>query len=171
MNAIDTHREALRWSYELLEMVIEGVTDELAHLQPPGIANPLGATYAHALVGLDAIPNQMLQEKLPLFETSWKGKTGISEPQQPADPEWARRVRVDIPAARLYGKAAYESADAFVAALSDAALGREIDLTAHGLGVQTLSWCITALVSSHLNNMAGEISVLKGIQGAMGYPF
>ena len=171
MNALETHREALRWGYELLEMVMGGVTEELAYTLPPGIANPLAATYAHALASMDVISNQMLQGKPPLYETTWKDKTGISEPQLANESEWARRVKVDIPAARSYGKAAYESADAFIAGLSEAELEREIELTAHGLGVQTVGWCLTALISAHLNNMAGEISVLKGIQGALGYPF
>jgi len=171
MNAIETHREALRWSYELLEMVMDGVTEDLAHAHPPGIANPIAATYAHAITDLDAIPNLLLQGNLPLFETTWKGRTGISEPQWVSDFEWARRVRVDLPAARAYGEAAYESADDYIAGLSDADLTREVDLTAQGLGVQTVSWCIAALIASHLNNMAGEISVLKGILGQRGYPF
>jgi hypothetical protein len=171
MNAIDTHREGLRWSYELLEMVMAGVTDEIAHTQPPGTANSLAATYAHALIGLEAIPSGLLQGKAPLFQTSWKDRTGVSEPQQASDPAWARRVRVNIEQTRMYGKAAYESTDAYIAGLTDADLAREIDLTAHGLGVRTISWCITALVVSHVNNMAGEISVLKGIQGLPGYPF
>jgi hypothetical protein len=171
MNAIETHREGLRWAYELLEMVMDGVTGELAHANPPGIANPLAATYAHALVDLDVIPNLLLQGNPPLYETAWKDKTGISDPQWQSDLEWARRVRVDLPAAREYGKAAYRSADAYIAALNEADLTREVDLTANGLGVQTVSWCLTALVVAHLNNMAGEISVLKGIRGEKGYPF
>jgi hypothetical protein len=171
MNAIDTHREALRWSYELLEMVMGDVTDGIAHTQPPGIANPLAATYAHALIDLDVIPNLLLQGKPPLYETTWKDRTGISEVQWQSDSEWAHRVRVDLPVTRAYGKAAFESADAYIAGLSEEDLVREIDLTAQGLGVQTLNWCISALIAAHLNNMAGEVSVLKGIQGVKGYPF
>lgn len=75
MDIITSHREALKWAADLLEMIMAAVTDEQAHWMPLGIANPLGATYAHALV------------------------------------------------------------------------------------------------TSHTNNMAGEISALKGIQGAKGYPF
>ena len=171
MNAIDIHRQDVRWAYELLELVMVGVTGELAHAHPPGIANPLAATYAHALVDLDVIPNLLLQGNPPLYETAWKDKTGISDPQWQSDLEWARRVRVDLPAARAYGKAAYQSADAYIAALSEADLAREVDLTAYGLGIQTVSWCLTALIASHLNNMTGEISVLKGIRGEKGYPF
>jgi hypothetical protein len=171
MNAIEVHREGLRWGYELLELVMEGVTEEIAHAQPPGTANPLAATYAHAVTGLEAIPSGLLQGKAPLFATTWKDRTGISEPQLSSEPEWARRVRVDLGQARTYGKAAFEYTDAWIAGLTEAELAREVDLTAHHLGVRTVSWCITALIVGHLNNMAGEISVLKGIEGEMGYPF
>jgi hypothetical protein len=44
-------------------------------------------------------------------------------------------------------------------------------MSASGLGVRTVDWCLSALITSHINNMAGEISALKGVQGAKGYPF
>jgi hypothetical protein len=171
MNAIDIHREGLRWGFEMLEMVMAGVTPELAHATPPGIANPLAAIYAHAIADLDAIPNYLPQGKPILFETEWKDKTGISEPKWHADFEWARRVKVDLPAARQYAQAMYKNADAYLASLMEDDLAHQVDLSFVGLGTRTLSWCISALVVGHLNNMAGEISVLKGIQGAKGYPF
>jgi hypothetical protein len=171
MNTIDIHREGLRWGFEMLEMVMADVTPELAHATPPGIANPLAAIYAHAIADLDAIPNFLLQGKPIMFETEWKDRTGISEPQWFSDFEWARRVTVDLPRAHEYAKAMYENADAYLDSLTESDLAREVDLSFAGLGTRTLSWCLTALVISHLNNMAGEISVLKGIQGIKGYPF
>ena len=171
MNAIDIHKESLQWAYEILEMVMTDVTPEQAHQHPPGIANPIAATYAHALVDLDVIPSLLLQGNLPMYETTWKDRTGISEPQWASDFDWGRQVKVDLAAARAYGKAAHDAAQAYLDTLGETDLMREIDLTAQDLGVRTVSWCITALIASHLNNMAGEISVLKGIQGARGYPF
>ncbi len=171
MNAIEIHREGLRWAYDLLEMVMADVTPEMAHTQPPGIANPLAAIYAHAIIDLDAIPNMVLHGQPARYQTDWSGKTGISEVQWQSDLAWARRVRVDLPAAKAYGAAMFEAADAWLSKLDEAALAREVDLTGVGMGVHPVSWCISALITSHLNNMAGEISVLKGIQGAKGYPF
>lgn len=171
MDTISSYREGLRWAYELLEMVMADVTPEIAHATPPGIANPLAAIYAHAILDLDVIPNYLFQGKPGLFQSTWEGKTGISDPQWQATYDWARGVRVDLPVIQAYAKAAYESADAYLASLSERDLGREVDLTGVGLGIRPLSWCITALVISHLNNMVGEISTLKGIQGVRGYPF
>jgi hypothetical protein len=53
MDAITSHRQAFKWAAELLEMTMADVTAEQACWRPPGIANPLGATYAHALCDLD----------------------------------------------------------------------------------------------------------------------
>ena len=45
------------------------------------------------------------------------------------------------------------------------------DLSAQGLGRRSVGWMLNALVAGHLNNMAGELSCLKGLQGFKGYPF
>ena len=55
--------------------------------------------------------------------------------------------------------------------VSEADLDRVLDLTAYELGHRTVSWVLNALVAGHLNNMAGELSTLKGVQGLRGYPF
>jgi len=171
MTAIATHRTALKWAFELLEMTMADVTQEQADWPPPGIANPVGATYAHAVCGLDGVVNGLLRGAAPLFASAWAGKTGVSDPQIISTPEWARSVQVELHTVRVYAQAAYTETDAYIAALSEADLARELDLSMVGLGKQTLDWCLSALVTGHLNNMAGEISCLKGIQGAKGYPF
>jgi hypothetical protein len=113
----------------------------------------------------------MFQRKPPLFASTWEGKTGITEPKWVSDPEWARRVQVDLPKAREYARAAYAQADDYIAGLTEADLDRELDLSANGLGMRSLDWCLHALIIAHLHNMTGEISALKGVQGAKGYPF
>ncbi len=167
---VDTHREALHWAFNLLELVMADVSQDQAHWSPPGIANPIGATYAHAVCEMDALV-KMLAGKPILFETIWAGKTGISEPRLNQDFEWVRRVEINLDLAREYARAVYQRTDEALAELSPADLEREIDLTANGLGVQTIGWCLSALVTGHLHNMAGEISALKGLQGIRGYPF
>jgi hypothetical protein len=46
-----------------------------------------------------------------------------------------------------------------------------MDLSAVGLGQHTLGSAIGLLIANHLGTETGEIAVLKGIQGARGYPF
>ena len=171
MDTIKNHSEAFQWATELLEMTMADVTSEQSHWIPPGIANPLGAIYVHAICVIDAVILNLLQGKPPLYATEWAGKTGISDPQWKIYLDWARNLEVDLPIAREYAKAVYEKCNAYIAGLTEADLDRELDLTDNGLGVRTVNWCLNALVTGHTNNMAGEISVLKGLQGAQGYPF
>ena len=70
-----------------------------------------------------------------------------------------------------YAQTVYTTTNDYLASLTDETLSRQIDLSNVGLGQKPLSWCLNALVISHLNNMIGEISCLKGLQGAKGYPF
>jgi len=107
MKAASYLREDIRWAHSLLELVMQDVTPELAAWHPPGLANPIGATYAHAAVGEDVIVRQLLQGVEPLLGSSQK----------------------------------------------------------------PVAWVLSALVISHLNNMTGEMSALKGVQGAKGYPW
>jgi len=55
--------------------------------------------------------------------------------------------------------------------LKESDLDRQVDISNLGFGVKPLAWVLTALVVSHTNAMIGELSCLKGLQGAKGYPF
>ncbi len=46
-----------------------------------------------------------------------------------------------------------------------------IDMSIIGAGEQTLGWVLGTLLIIHVSWMTGEISCLKGLQGATGYPF
>ena len=171
MNAIDTHRNALKWAFELLDMVTSDLTQELVDWRPPGIANPIAAQYAHAVCSADVITHTFLQGKPPLFDTTWANKSGVSHPQHGATPEWSRTVQIDIHALGHYAQAVFDAADAYITTLTEDDLSEEHDLTGRNLGVQNTDWILNALLTSHLNLMIGEISCLKGLQGATGYPF
>jgi hypothetical protein len=80
-------------------------------------------------------------------------------------------VKPDLSALRSYAKAVYAASGEYLATLSEPMLDTEIDLSNAGLGKRTVGWMLGALVIGHLHNMSGEISTLKGIQGARGYPF
>lgn len=54
--------------------------------------------------------------------------------------------------------------------LTDEDLARVLDLTSVGFGQMTVGTLLNRMVLGHIDNMTGEISVLKGLQGAKGYP-
>jgi hypothetical protein len=58
---------------------VADVTPVEAHWSPPGKAHPLGANYAHVVIGEDGVVNGMLKGEAPLFAATWAGKTGVSE--------------------------------------------------------------------------------------------
>jgi hypothetical protein len=171
MNAIETQREAMQWGYQLLEMVMADVSDTDARWAPAGRANPIGALYAHALLGVDGMINGMLKGGAPRFATEWAGQLGPVKPQLSLEFDWGRNVVPNVAALRQYGQQAMADAEAYLSGLSDSDLDRVVDLSNIELGNRSVSWILSALITSHLNNMAGEISALKGLQGKKGYPF
>jgi len=171
MNSQDALLVGARWAHDLLNMVTADLTPEQAAWTPPGIANPINAQFAHAICAEDAVVQLLLKGVAPLYATTWAGRTGVSDPQWSATYDWARSVTIELPGLRQYAAAVAAATDDYIASLSEDDLERILDLTSNGLGRQTVAWAIQALLIAHLNNMAGEISVLKGLQGAKGYPF
>ena len=172
MEAIDFARQQLTQARAFLEGTLADVTDEQAQAVPPGVLNPIGATYAHLVAGEDGFVNGLLRGEAPLFATAWAGRTGFSEPLPNDDTRgaWARRVRVDIPALRAYAAAVAQSTDAWLAGLTPDDLGRSIDLSSFGLGEQRMGWVIGLGVTGHVLSHWGEICALKGIYGGSGFP-
>ncbi len=174
MDIVSLIRSQLQGAHQILEGTMQDVTPEQAHWPPPGKAIPLGASYAHIVMGEDALMNGMAKGAAPLIATSWAGKVGLSDaPPAPGAPwdEWARKVKVDLGQMRQYAQAVFARSDEYVASLKEKDLDRSIDLSGFGLGQQTLGFFIGNLMVQHVNNHLGEISCLKGLQGAKGYPF
>lgn len=178
MDAVTLLREQLKLAHWVLDGTMGDVTPAQMEWTPPGVANPLGASYAHVIASEDMIMNGMLRGAAPLFASTWAGKTGLSELMPTPGPDWnttygawTRSVRVDLPAAREYAQAVYSSSDDYLASLTPEALDTSLDLTGIGMGQMPLANAISLLVVEHVSNLAGEISCLKGIQGARGYPF
>jgi hypothetical protein len=170
-------RAALDAAHRTMEGTMAGVDDDIANRAAPGNANPIGASYAHAVIAEDGIVNGMLQGQAPLWATSWAGKTGTDKPMPiPGGPEgdigeWYHSVKVDLAACQAYAQAVYAQTAEFIGSADAATLNREIDLTAIGLGKLPLSVVFAFLVIGHMNNLCGEISAIKGAFGLRGYPY
>ena len=79
-------------------------------------------------------------------------------------------MKIDLAALCAYARAVAEQTDAWLAGLSEADLDRPLDLSGVGFGQHTLGTAIALLIANHLGTETGEIAVLKGLQGARGYP-
>ncbi len=170
MHATTLLREQIQQAHAFLQATTEDVTNEQAHWTPTGTANPIAATYVHAIASEDLAINQILKGEAPLYASLWVEKTGISEVQPLSTAEWARRVRVDLPVTHRYAQAVHAVTDAYLATLTDEDLTKDLDLSSFGLGQMTVAALLSRMVLGHIDNMCGEISVLKGLQGVKGYP-
>ncbi len=162
-------------AHSALEQTMDGVTDEVAHFQPVGTANPIAGTYAHLIFSEDMFIHMFLKKDQPLMETTFKDKTGASE-VQPNDwveayPKWLRSVKVDVKQLREYAKAVYADSETYIASLSDEDLEKDVDMSSFGMGNRKVYDFIANMVTGHIFSIMGEIAVLKGLQGLKGYPF
>ena len=171
MDTLTTLREGIQWGHQLVESVMADVTPDQAHVASPGVAHSIAVIYAHSVIAEDDIINGMLRGGAPLYAGEWSSTAGVPAPQMNITPEWSRGLRVDLDALRQYSQAVSASSDAYLASLSPTDLDRVVDLSQAGLGQRTVAWILNTLVAGHLNNMAGELSCLKGLQGLQGYPF
>lgn len=171
MDAIALLREQMKYAHDFLEQTMADVTPEQARWSPPGAAHPLGAIYVHGVCAEDFAVNKLLKGGEPLYASEFAGTSGISDPQPYISPEWSRGLELDLDTARRYARAVYAATDAYVTGLRDDALDQTADLSAEGWGTWPLHFVLSNIVIAHINNMTGEISCLKGLQGAKGYPF
>jgi DinB superfamily len=133
-------------------------------------SNPIAATYVHAIASEDLAINMVLKGGMPLYAGLGEDETGVSEIQPMSTFEWAHRVRVNMPVLRQYARAVHAATDAYLATVTDDDLTRALDLTSFGMGHMTVGALLSRMVLGHIDNMCGEISALKGLQGAKGYP-
>jgi hypothetical protein len=171
MDSLTTLREGIHWGHGLVEQIMADVTTEQAHMPPAGAAHSIAAIYAHSVLAEDGIVNGMLRGGPPLFAAEWATTCGVPEPTMSLSQEWSRALRVDLEALRQYSRAVSQATDTYLDGLAQADLDEVKDLSQVGLGERTVGWMLNVLVAGHLNNMAGELSCLKGLQGLRGYPF
>jgi hypothetical protein len=148
-----------------------GVTPEQAQFVPPGKAHSVGASYAHTVLGEDFLVSQFVAGQPPLCFGEWAGRLGLSDMPPFGDwADWATKVQVDLPTFRTYAQAVYANSEAMLASVTEDDLARPLDLTALGLGNQTVGFLLGAVIGNVFAH-CGEISAIKGVQGLKGYPF
>lgn len=170
MNSVELLRMQLEESHKLLESTLGDATPEQLHFAPEGRALPVGAAYAHVIFSEDILVQSIKGEK-PLFESGVR--TGASEPMPnfmtgdwAGYATWTQAVRFDLADLRAYGQRVYANSDAYLATLSEADLDKPDPVFK-----QTVGYMISRALIAHVDNLTGEISAIKGVQGLQGYPF
>src|SRR5207248_8792238 len=77
---VELVRRIVRDARQVLDGTMADVTPTQVHFIPSGVANPLGATYAHVVCSEDMIVQGMFREIAPLSASTWLDRTGLSEP-------------------------------------------------------------------------------------------
>jgi hypothetical protein len=171
MNAIDLLKYSLGNAFGILSQVTADVTQDQADWVPPGLANPIGATYWHTVSGADVVVFQWCAGQTPLLEsTDWREKVLLaSGPQGEHETrEHLLSIQVDLPELHAYTAAVSEATQAWLSSLTPEDLARTLETP---IGELTLGQMLETFVIWHINAHCGEISALKGCLGAKGYPF
>jgi hypothetical protein len=173
MNTVELLQYALGNAFGILNQVTSGVTQEQADWMPPGVANPIGASYWHVISGVDEVVRGWGMNQPPLYQQEgWRERVftvSAPEPERGGDYRtYFRAIRVDVATLHAYAQAVAEMAHAWLGALAPADLERVVESP---VGELRLAELIETFVIWHVNAHCGEIAALKGCQGAQGYPF
>ncbi|MCP4536142.1 MAG: DinB family protein [Chloroflexi bacterium] len=171
MNTVELLQYSLGNALGILGQVTADLTQEQADWTPPGIANPIGGLYWHTLTGIDMVVHRWGLGKDPIFQTEgWQKKVVVSSAldQRKDHPPEMRETRVDLSALHEYGKVIAEVVQSWLVSLSSEDLERQIKTP---VGELSLAQMIETFVIWHINAHCGEISAIKGCQGAKGYLF
>ena len=173
MNTVELTQYALGNAFGILAQVVADLTQEQADWIPPGVANPIGASYWHAVSGADEVVYRWALGQEPLHQREgWQAKVLTVSVPEPENPEgyltWMRTIRVALPALHEYAKATAAALHGWLCSLAPEDLERTINTP---IGEYNLAQMLETFVVWHINAHCGEISALKGCLGARGYPF
>ncbi len=173
MNSVELLQYSLGNAFGILGQVAADLTQEQADWQPPGIANPIGALYWHTISSADDIVYRWVLGQEPIRQRDgWNERAltvSVPEPEHGGDYlAYMRALRVDLPALHEYAQAVAGALQGWLATLSPEDLARTLETP---IGKLNLGQLLETFVIWHINAHCGEISALKGCQGARGYPF
>lgn len=166
----DVLQRQSRKTWDWFEETVSSVTAQQANWWPPGTANSIGATYLHVVINADVEINRLIYRREPLVEGVWHGDVGQGVPYN-ADrfDRWDRHVAVDWDVLREYGRAVHAAFIDSLANLTNEQLESPVDMTRAGLGIWLGRDLYELHGCGHPYIHGGEIAVLKGLQGGIGW--
>ena len=89
MNTVELLQFSFKNACDILGGVTADLTQEQADWEPPGTANPAGATYWHVVAGVDQALCGWGMGQPPLGETAgWNEKVLLTAPPDWGEPPW-----------------------------------------------------------------------------------
>jgi hypothetical protein len=172
MNVQTAVRQQLEFWHRILGQIVADCPSDVLNKSFPGAQiTSIASIYCHAVIAEDAFVQERLRETPSIFEAQgWASRTGVSYPGMPPalSAEWAAAMKLQLPAFQEYAGTVFVATDAYLAALPDAEIARELK---GQTGTYTVGFLLANIIATHVPQHAGEIAALKGVHGLKGLPF
>jgi hypothetical protein len=172
MDTLALIRHETNAAYAWLDNIVSDINHAQANWQPPGTANCIAASYAHALISADVDLNRHFHGRTPIISGEWGPRVGLHDLF--AD-DFASRGEIRWDDLHEYGIEVTRCVGALVDALTLDDLSRNFEMMATDAG-EPVSLGIWKGIDiyrlhgwSHIRMHGGEIACLKGMQGLTGY--
>jgi hypothetical protein len=164
VNAVDYAKSSLESSLGLVNIVMQGITEDQYNWKPEGNLNTVALSHVHICSSVDFFINGIVRGGKPGW-SAFAEKQGL-----PANPReiFKHGAPVPLSAMQEYEKDTTKAVLDFVGTLKDDDLDRKIDT--QFFGTQSVAWLLQ-LTGSHSAGHAGDMASVKGMQGLKGLPF
>lgn len=173
MDGVGVLKSAFGGAHMWYQGTVVDVTEAQANTVPPAVLHPISELMAHILHCEDFMVNTAIQGKRSLWERDgWGAKLGGEMVVDLPVPVKGRAYRCDPKAMANYAEAVFANTGAFLDSLKDSDLKRNLELVQFGFpNNMSLGVFLTTMLLGNTYAHTGEISALKGLLGAKGYPF
>lgn len=159
MNTVELLQFSLGAAFDVLGLVTADLTQEQADWTPPGVASSIGAIYWHIIAYVDHFVNHYCIGR-EIIPDGAPAEVKMQDVQEDLSMLHERATQVK------------KTALDWLSNLAPADLERKMDLVTKELGDDVnLAQVLEIYIIWHINVHCGEISALKGCQGAKGYPW
>lgn len=156
-----------RWLRRQSDAVMFDVTPEQYNWTPPGTANPISAIFVHMLSTEDMYVQQAILAKPTFWESGgWEARIGTPPPLRGENWDEVKTKALELETAGAYQEIVRAATDAYLASITPEELDRRVEF----LGRERRIADVLAMLVAHNLGHIGEISALKGVQGAQGSP-
>ncbi|MDK2981370.1 MAG: hypothetical protein PWQ55_1717 [Chloroflexota bacterium] len=168
MDVIEYIRRQMAGMRRSVNGTMQNMTSELFNYPSPGTANTISATFVHMISSEDHFIQEVLQDKATVWENGqWSEKVGIPKPPGIGE-DWSeyKQKTLAIQPQLDYAAAVWAATDAYIESLTPEDLDRKVKFAG---SERTVGEMLLTATSQELGHN-GEISALKGVQGAKGLP-
>jgi hypothetical protein len=152
----------------MLDQILDGLTDEVAHWEPGGTTNNIAQLISHMVSGQDRAVNVAIKGGTSVMDAGgWAAKTGIPQERGAI---WTKGWRLNLDAFREYRAEVNDSVKRFFATAKPSDFEGEAQWGPPG-NMRPKLWILHTPATAHVRFHSGEVSTIKGLQGLKGLPY